>query len=88
MSLRATGEGHISSIEFRAGTIEQDGVITIDPVSRFVTAPQVEKNPTYYKRRFSIKLSEIGFDDDHVAAVLSTLGDSFTHSELKKVWLW
>jgi predicted GH43/DUF377 family glycosyl hydrolase len=84
MSLRATGEGHISSIEFRAGTIEQDGEITIDPVSRFVTAPHVEKNPTYYKRRFSIKLSEIGFDDDHVAAVLSTLGDSFTHSELKK----
>ena len=29
----------------------------------------------------------VGFDDDHVAAVLSTLGDSFTHSELKKIGL-
>ncbi|HBE21939.1 MAG TPA: glycosidase, partial [Verrucomicrobiales bacterium] len=25
MSLRITGEGHISSIEFRAGTMEHDG---------------------------------------------------------------
>jgi predicted GH43/DUF377 family glycosyl hydrolase len=82
MSLRATGEGHISSIEFRAGTIESDGIITIDPVSQFVTAPQVEKNPTYSKRLFTIKLSEIGFEDDHAAAVLSPLDDRFTHSEL------
>ena len=34
MSLRITGEGHISSIEFRAGTMEHDGEITIDPASR------------------------------------------------------
>jgi len=30
MSLRATGEGHISSIEFRAGMIAPDGGITMD----------------------------------------------------------
>ena len=36
MSLRATGEGHISSIEFRTGNIAPDGSITLDPVSRFV----------------------------------------------------
>ena len=84
MSLRATGEGHISSIEFRAGTINADGEITMDAVSRFVTAPQVEKNPTYDKRLFFTKLSEIGFDDDHVTAVLSSLGSRFSHSELKQ----
>src|SRR5687768_10519575 len=34
ISLRATGEGHISSIEFRTGMIRPDGSITVEPVSR------------------------------------------------------
>jgi len=34
MSLRATGEGHISSIEFREGIISPDGHIDLTPVSR------------------------------------------------------
>lgn len=36
LSLRATGEGHISSIEFRGGVITADGQIHLDPVSPFV----------------------------------------------------
>ena len=35
MSLRAIGEGHISSIEFRSGVIEPDGEITFDSMSPF-----------------------------------------------------
>ncbi len=38
MSLRATGEGHISSIEFRAGTITASGKISLDKISRYVRA--------------------------------------------------
>ena len=30
MSLRAVGEGHLSSVEFRTGTIDADGVVTLD----------------------------------------------------------
>src|SRR5712672_2883507 len=52
MSLRATGEGHISSIEFRTGLIAPGGAITVEPVSRFVTAPEVVPNPTYRKKPF------------------------------------
>lgn len=36
LSLRATGEGHISSIEFRSGVISADGQMHLDPVSPFV----------------------------------------------------
>lgn len=36
LSLRATGEGHISSIEFRGGVISADGTMQLDPVSPFV----------------------------------------------------
>ncbi|MGV3659296.1 MAG: glycoside hydrolase family 130 protein [Prosthecobacter sp.] len=84
MSLRATGEGHISSIEFRSGTIARDGVILLDPVSRFVTVPEIVPNPSYKKRRFMIKLAEMGFDDEHAAAVMAPLGEEFTRSDLNK----
>ena len=33
MSLRATGEGHLSSIEFREGLVSADGDLAFDPVS-------------------------------------------------------
>jgi predicted GH43/DUF377 family glycosyl hydrolase len=36
LSLRATGEGHISSIEFRGGVLHADGRLDLDPVSPFV----------------------------------------------------
>ncbi|QIF03577.1 glycoside hydrolase family 130 protein [Roseimicrobium sp. ORNL1] len=84
MSLRATGEGHISSIEFRVGTISPEGNITLDPVSRFVTAPVIVPNPRYRKRRFIIKLAEMGFDGGHADAVMAPLAEDFTLSDLNK----
>ena len=84
MSLRATGEGHISSIEFRSGLIAPDGSISLDPVSRFVTVPEIVLNPTYKKSRFMIKLHEMGFEDGHAAAVMAPLADNFTRSDLNK----
>jgi predicted GH43/DUF377 family glycosyl hydrolase len=82
MSLRATGEGHISSIEFRTGMITPDGSIQVEPVSRFVTVPEVVPNPTYKKRRFITKLQEMGFENGHAAAVMGPLAESFTLHEL------
>ncbi len=84
MSLRATGEGHISSIEFRTGLIGADGHITLDPVSRYVTVPEVVPNPSYRKKRFTIKLHEMSLDDDHAAAVMAPLEEIFTRRDLNK----
>ena len=39
LSLRATGEGHISSITFRTGTVTTTGQVTVDAPTRFVTSP-------------------------------------------------
>jgi len=39
ISLRATGEGHISSICFRSGIVDADGEIRLDPPGRFATTP-------------------------------------------------
>lgn len=82
LSLRATGEGHISSIEFREGVISPEGQITLTPVSRFVSLPCVEPNPGYRKKRFVIKLHEMGFDNECTNSVMESLGTEFTRSEL------
>lgn len=84
MSLRATGEGHISSIEFRSGQILADGGIHLDPVSRFVTVPEVITNPSYRKESFTTKLHEMGFDNEWATAVLEPLEENFTRSDLRK----
>ena len=41
LSLRAVGEGHISSLTFRAGTIDADGSVSVDPTARLATTPKV-----------------------------------------------
>ncbi len=84
MSLRATGEGHISSIEFRAGNIAPDGSITLDPVSRFVTTPEIVPDPSYQKRPFIIKLHEMGVDDDHADAVMAPLAERLHPQRLEQ----
>lgn len=41
LSLRAVGEGHVSSLTFRAGTVAADGSITVDPTARLATSPRI-----------------------------------------------
>jgi predicted GH43/DUF377 family glycosyl hydrolase len=43
LSLRAVGEGHISSLTFRAGTIAADGSLTVDPTARLASSPRVKR---------------------------------------------
>jgi len=82
LSLRATGEGHISSIEFRSGIIAADTSIQLDPISRYVTMPEIVPNPSYRKQNFAMKLHEMGFGTDEASAVLAPLAARFTRSEL------
>jgi predicted GH43/DUF377 family glycosyl hydrolase len=41
LSLRAVGEGHISSLTFRSGSVAADGSVTIDPTARLASIPRV-----------------------------------------------
>ena len=41
VSLRAVGEGHVSSLTFRAGTITRDGSVTIEPTTRLAATPRI-----------------------------------------------
>jgi predicted GH43/DUF377 family glycosyl hydrolase len=82
MSLRATGEGHISSIEFREGIVSPAGDISFTAVSRFVTMPQLVPNPSYQKKSFITKLQEMGFENDCATAVMAPLTAQFTRTDL------
>ena len=41
LSLRAVGEGHISSLTFRSGSIAADGRVIVDPTARLASIPRV-----------------------------------------------
>jgi len=41
LSLRAVGEGHVSSLTFRSGSITADGSVTVDPTVRLASVPKV-----------------------------------------------
>jgi predicted GH43/DUF377 family glycosyl hydrolase len=41
LSLRAVGEGHISSLTFRSGTIAADGSVSVDPTARLASVPKI-----------------------------------------------
>jgi predicted GH43/DUF377 family glycosyl hydrolase len=46
LSLRAVGEGHVSSLTFRAGTIAADGSLSVDPTARLASSPRISRRVT------------------------------------------
>lgn len=82
VSLRATGEGHISSITFRSGVIAAAGGIALDEPTRLVVAPELVPNSLYEKALFYRKLTELGTNGPLTELVLAALGEHFTLDEL------
>jgi len=83
LSLRATGEGHISSIVLRSGEVDRDGRITVKTPTRLVNAGEVVPNPSYDKKLFERKLFELGLLNDFAQKILSLLEDTFTFDQLR-----
>ena len=83
LSLRATGEGHISSITFRTGVIHPDRRIEVSPPAGFLTEPSQIPNPVYEKPLFERKLSELGLMGEFTRRVMRKLGESFALGDLR-----
>lgn len=83
LSLRATGEGHVSSITFRTGVIDVANQITINTPTRFVTEPQPVRDSTYDKLRFAQQLGELGFGGEFTKRTLAGLGPTFSLAQLR-----
>lgn len=84
MSVRAIGEGHISSIEFRLGVVDPTGAVRVDsPTGRTTIGSRTR--PNYDLRHFSARLRDLDVDDGLATLILSQLNPSFTISELEAV---
>ncbi|NOY53639.1 MAG: glycosidase [Deltaproteobacteria bacterium] len=93
LSFRSTGEGHISSIEFRSGILDETNNMHFDEVGRFVETPEVINNPTYDKYVFQLKLEDMGSKNNVSEEILKDLPDRFSFVELqtairKKTHTW
>lgn len=84
LSLRATGEGHISSITFRSGIIDDDNRITMNVPTSFVTAPDLVPNALYDRNLFHRKLIELAVNGPLTDQIMAALNDHFTLSDLEQ----
>jgi predicted GH43/DUF377 family glycosyl hydrolase len=84
MSLRAIGEGHVSSIVFRSGILDEHNTFLFDPVSNYVETPDVHLNQVYDRHLFKLKLNEMEACNEVTAHMLDQLPEKFTYYELKE----
>jgi len=78
MSLRATGEGHISSIVFQTGVVDVGGNIMLDDASGYFTCLEKNEGAVYTKDFIRKRLAVLpGFKTE----ILDQLPDSFTATE-------
>lgn len=82
LSLRATGEGHISSITFRSGIVDSNGDLRLDPVSRYVCQPRPQPAARYDTPTFLRKLQELGVEYADARTALRDLPESFLMEDL------
>jgi len=84
LSLRATGEGHISSITFRTGIIHSDHRIEVLAPAGFLTEPRQIPNQAYEKSLFRRKLRELGLIGEFARRIMNRLGDAFSMRDLRQ----
>ncbi|WP_198027647.1 glycoside hydrolase family 130 protein [Seonamhaeicola sp. S2-3] len=82
MSLRATGEGHISSIVFRSGIIQQNGHIIFDKISDFIETPTITQKKRYDKHIFHRQLKSMNSWDKTSKQIFKELPDFFSYHDL------
>ncbi|HEX9866965.1 MAG TPA: glycoside hydrolase family 130 protein [Acidimicrobiia bacterium] len=82
MSLRAIGEGHLSSIGFRSGVISPTGDLTFDKTGPYPTIG-ARTDAIYDKDFFTKRLMELGAWNEIARVILDSLADLFTIDEVE-----
>lgn len=83
MSLRATGEGHVSSIVFRSGIVDKNFLFNFDSVSEHVETPAMVHDPFYDNNLFQLKLQDLKAWNETSQTIMNKLPSFFTHAELR-----
>jgi len=83
LSLRAVGEGHISSIEFRSGIVDKDGTINLDKETGFLSCSDKDLSKVYSTKGI-IKNTTVLNDFDQ--SIMNAFEETFTLDDyLEKV---
>ncbi|MDB4942633.1 MAG: Beta,4-mannooligosaccharide phosphorylase [Labilithrix sp.] len=83
MSLRACGEGHISSIEFRSGIVDAQQQVEIDTPTRFALTGRPVDDALYDKGSYELKLREMKAHRPVAEPILALLDSRFTLADLQ-----
>ena len=83
LSFRATGEGHISSLVFRTGEIDENNNLYLQPAGNLLDEAEVIKRHVYDKTAFFKKLAEMNVHKDIVDMVMDRLKEKFIYGELQ-----
>ena len=78
MSLRAVGEGHISSIEFRTGVLDGNSTVNFNPLGPCLVTGDRAPPAGYDKASFRAKLLELDAGNDVAWAIIDPLPERFT----------
>jgi predicted GH43/DUF377 family glycosyl hydrolase len=84
MSLRATGEGHASSIVFRVGIIDERGEIQLEPPGTQSRALNASVPDHFEKSLFQRDLATLGVPPEQAGRILDRLGPRFTRADLAR----
>lgn len=82
-SFRATGEGHISSVVFRAGILDKKNNLTIEPVGKMLAEADVIKRHVYDKKAFKEKLDDMKDKENVVVPAILEKIDNSQNTEKK-----
>jgi predicted GH43/DUF377 family glycosyl hydrolase len=84
VSFRATGEGHISSVVFRGGVIDNHNHLEFKPAGKLVDEAETVQAHIYKKESFLNKLEEMHLHyPEVIVPIFSRLGDEFPHHDLQ-----
>ena len=84
MSLRAIGEGHLSSIVFRTGVIDAAGEVQLDTPGAYSQRLKATLPDEFRKSIYRRNLAALGLPEDQYKPILEHLGDHFTRDQLSQ----
>ncbi|QLG46531.1 glycoside hydrolase family 130 protein [Costertonia aggregata] len=83
ISFRATGEGHLSSIVFRRGILDENNDLKLPKVRNHIDMPKIGKKKSYDKKRFQQKLREMQISEEYSAIIMEHLPERFEYDQLR-----
>ena len=84
LSFRATGEGHVSSIEFRSGKLDKYNNMLLDQAYHRFETPEIVMKAVYEKKFFLKKIKQLKMRNDITKNIFTNLPSTFSFDDLQR----